>query len=151
MYHQGIISASPVHHQCIIRASSGHHQCIINAWSAHHLGILRVSSGPHQSIIRASSEHHQGLIRASSGHHQCIISALSVLYQASPAHYQRIMCTSFLPRVLHCLLCLVLYSYQHLFVKIIPSLLVLFNWSTKIGAIYAFFLGWNWVWGFCSV
>ena len=93
-------SASSVHHQRIMSASWAHHHYIISTSSAHHQHIISTSSAHHHFIID-----HQGIISVSSLlHHQCIIST-------SLAHHQRIISAgqgiTFIPRVLHCLLCLV--------------------------------------------
>ena len=116
VYHQRIISVSSGPHQDTITALSGHHQHIISALSAHHQCIISASLLHHQCIISASSVHHPCIIMAPSAHHQCIISALS-------AHHHGIFMasgTTFIPRVLNCLLCLVL-KYASCYLKILNS------------------------------
>ena len=66
----------------------------------HHQGLIRA----HQGIIRASSASHQCIISASSAHHQRFISVSEHIISASSGDQG----TTSIPRVLHCLLCLVI-------------------------------------------
>ena len=69
----------------------------------HQRFITMASSRPHQGIIRASIVHYQRIISASSVHPERIKSASSGDQG-----------TTAIPRVLHCLLCLVLLMFEEI-------------------------------------
>ena len=79
----------------------------------HHQCIIRASSAQHQHIISTSSAHHQCIISTSSVHNQCIISASSAHHQSpSMSRGSSLKVAKLRPRVLHCLLCLVVAIFQ---------------------------------------
>ena len=107
MHHQCIISTSSMHQQCIIGTSSAHHQCNIGISSMHHHCIISTSSA-HQ-LAMANNLYFPSLVEYN---YQSVYQLLVAGSQGTVI----LIVSNFRSRVLHHLLCLVLYQFQFQFI-----------------------------------